>query len=137
MRSSQGVFAFMAILVLTGCGGGSDSGTNPDPTPTPPAATPPSASASVSAGSSSDVFSPPDVSVTVGGSVTWTFGARPHDVVFAGTPGAPNNIGVTTNAQVSRTFATVGTFPYDCTLHPGMRGRVLVGVANSESSPGY
>ena len=30
------------------------------------------------------------------------------------------------NATVSRQFNTTGTFPYDCTLHPGMKGEVVV-----------
>lgn len=124
MRKSQWVFPALTVLVLSACGGDADSGTNPDPSP-------PAGSVSVTAGSNSDVFSPSDVSVSVGGTVTWSFGARPHNAIFASTAGAPPNIDVTSNAQVSRTFPTAGTFSYDCTLHPGMRGRVLVGTLNS------
>lgn len=136
MRYSQGVIATMAALVLAACGGGSDSGTNTNPNP--PGTTPPPASASVAASGNSDVFTPSDVRVSVGGTVTWTFGARAHNAVFAAVSGAPAAIPVTANAQVSRTFNTEGTFPYDCTLHPGMRGRVLVGATDGGASPpGY
>lgn len=135
MRYSQGIIATMAVLVLAACGGGSDSGTNTEPNP--PGTTPPPASASVGASGSSDVFTPREVKVAVGGTVTWTFGARAHNAVFASVSGAPAPIPPTANAQVSRTFNTEGTFPYDCTLHPGMRGSVLVGNTDSGSPPGY
>ncbi|HYW09106.1 MAG TPA: plastocyanin/azurin family copper-binding protein [Longimicrobium sp.] len=125
------VLTAASLLVLAGCGGDAGTGSNPvtpqpvTPTPTSPTA-PPAGSASVAAGSNSDEFSPAEVSVTVGGSVTWSFGARPHNVIFASRSGAPANIGVTNNSQVSRTFSTAGTFPYDCTLHAGMTGTVRV-----------
>lgn len=134
MRSFKDVLTVAALLLLAACGGGSDSGTNPEPTP--PGATPPAGSVTVTAGANSDVFSPADVSVSVGGSVVWSFGPRAHNVIFAGVAGAPGNIPATTSSQVSRTFPTAGTFPYDCTLHPGMRGRVLVGTAAASRAPG-
>ncbi|CAA9304627.1 MAG: hypothetical protein AVDCRST_MAG68-724 [uncultured Gemmatimonadetes bacterium] len=134
MRNSHGVLAIAAILALAACGGGGDSGTNPDPDP--PVVAP--AGPTVTAGANSDVFSPSDMSIKVGETVTWTFGPRPHNVVFGATPGAPSSIGVTSNAQVSRTFTAEGTFPYDCTIHPGMRGRVVVGsTAGNTPPPGY
>jgi plastocyanin len=135
MRYSQCVIAPMAVLILAACGGGSDSGTNTEPPP--PGTNPPSGSPSVAANGSSDVFTPSDVKISVGGTVTWSFGARAHNAVFASVSGAPAHIPVTANAQVSRTFNSEGTFPYDCTLHPGMRGRVLVGNTDGASPPGY
>ena len=58
--------------------------------------------------------------------MTWSFGARAHNVIFGSAAGAPANIDVTSNAQVARTFATAGTFGYDCSLHAGMVGTVIV-----------
>lgn len=72
-------------------------------------------------------FSPQQVDITVGGTVTWNFNdIISHNVTFAGTTGAPSNIGDTSSGSVSRTFATAGTFAYNCTLHAGMTGTVVV-----------
>ncbi|HEV2736507.1 MAG TPA: plastocyanin/azurin family copper-binding protein [Longimicrobiaceae bacterium] len=117
-----------AVLLLAACGGG-DGGTGPTPPgENPPPATPvaPVASATVAAGANSNDFSPREVNLKVGGTVTWTFGARPHNAIFQKVNGAPADVPVLTNGQAARTFNTVGTFPYDCTLHAGMTGTVRV-----------
>jgi plastocyanin len=84
------------------------------------------ATAQVTAGNTTQTFTPQTVDITSGGSVTWTFGALTHNVTFGGQAGAPTNIPTTVNAQISRTFNTAGTFDYDCTVHPGMSGTVVV-----------
>ncbi len=81
---------------------------------------------SVAAGTASNTFQPQVVVLARTGTVTWSFGAVQHNVIFAGVTGAPANIGNTTNASVSRTFNTAGNFPYDCNLHAGMTGTVVV-----------
>lgn len=84
------------------------------------------ADVTVSGGGTS--FSPDTVKIAVNGSVTWTFtsgGNSPHNVTF-GTPPAGGNIGNTTTGAVTRTFATAGRFTYQCTLHAGMNGAVVV-----------
>lgn len=81
--------------------------------------------ATVTASSAANVFQPQIVGVARGGSVTWSFGAVEHNVTFSG-GGGPANISNTTNSSVSRTFASAGNFPYDCTLHAGMTGTVIV-----------
>lgn len=130
MHNRRVGLAAVIALLLGACSG--DAGTGPTPpTQTPPTQNPPqpvkpTASASVEAGANSNVFTPATVDITAGGTVTWTFGARAHDVNFAGTSGAPADVPVTTNAQVARTFNTKGSFGYDCTLHSGMVGTVRV-----------
>jgi len=82
--------------------------------------------ATVDAGSS-NAFAPPQVNLTVGGTVTWQFsGVNAHNVTFGATTGAPANIPDQTSGSVSRTFNTVGTFSYNCTNHAGMTGTVIV-----------
>jgi plastocyanin len=84
------------------------------------------ADVTVSGGGTS--FSPDTVKIAVNGSVTWTFtsGANsPHNVTF-GTPPTGGNIGNTTTGAATRTFATAGRFTYQCTLHAGMNGAVVV-----------
>lgn len=73
-----------------------------------------------------DVFTPFQVTVPVGGSVRWEFPQKPHNVIFDRKAGAPTDIQSTANASISRTFGLAGTYPYDCTLHPGMAGEVVV-----------
>src|SRR6266540_1276440 len=71
-------------------------------------------------------FSPFNVTIRAGGTVKFEFPAEEHDVIFSNVAGAPADITVRTNATVSRVFATVGTFPYECKVHPGMTGQVTV-----------
>jgi plastocyanin len=83
-------------------------------------------------------FSPGTVTVAPGGTVTFAFGSVAHTVIFDGTTGAPADISGSTNANVSisRTFATAGTFPYHCIIHPGMTGTVVVAATTTGTSTG-
>jgi plastocyanin len=73
-------------------------------------------------------FTPGTVTVVVGGTVTFNFGAVEHNVFFDNAPaGAPANITApSANRNVVLTFPTVGTYVYNCHIHPGMRGTVIV-----------
>jgi plastocyanin len=73
-----------------------------------------------------NTFTPTQVTIRVSQSVLWDFPADQHNVMFQNRAGRPNDIPITAGQQVSRVFATAGTFPYDCTLHPGMSGTVIV-----------
>lgn len=83
-------------------------------------------SADVTAGNSTETFTPSTVDIATGGTVTWTFGQLTHNVTFGAQTGAPQNIATSTNTSIPRTFNTGGTFGYDCTIHPGMSGTVVV-----------
>ncbi|MBC7895669.1 MAG: Ig-like domain-containing protein [Cytophagaceae bacterium] len=82
--------------------------------------------ATVAAGGNSDDFTPNFVAIARGGTVTWTFGERIHNVEYSSVPGAPGNIGPSSNTTVARTFGTGGTFGYICTLHANQNGTVIV-----------
>lgn len=72
-------------------------------------------------------FLPPFVSIKVGQSVAWDFAPGiDHNVIFAQRAGVPADILPTRGRVVTRQFNTVGTFPYQCTLHNGMAGEVEV-----------
>jgi plastocyanin len=72
-------------------------------------------------------FSPGSVTITKGGTVTWTneAGTVAHNVTFS-TAGAPSNVGNMTSGSASRTFSNTGSFSYQCTNHSGMNGTVTV-----------
>lgn len=73
-----------------------------------------------------NTFTPAQATIRVNQAVLFDFPADQHNVIFATRPGKPADIPVTAGQQVTRTFGTAGTFPYDCTLHPGMSGTIIV-----------
>jgi plastocyanin len=83
-------------------------------------------SADVAAVDVSNTFSPRTVVVRRAGTLRWIFGAVPHDVTFGSATEAPPAIPLVSNTTVSRTFNSPGTFQYDCTVHAGMIGFVVV-----------
>jgi len=69
-------------------------------------------------------FEPQQTVAAAGDEVTWTWaqGATDHNVTFGdGTKSATQATG-----SYSRTFSAAGSFPYQCTIHPGMNGSVTV-----------
>ena len=122
--------AVVSFVLMSAIACGYDSPSPaPAPTPTPtPAPTGPSASATIPRGAESlgdRAFSPNPIDVAVGTTVTWTN----TDVVShtSTADGAAWNSGtIPANGQFSFTFPTAGTFPYHCTIHPGMVGTVTV-----------
>jgi plastocyanin len=80
-------------------------------------------------GSASFSFDPSNVTITRGGTVTWsTEGGSGvvHNVTFSPASGVPTNVANFSSGNNSRTFNTSGSFGYACTNHPGMSGQVTV-----------
>jgi len=73
-----------------------------------------------------NTFSPFTSTIRVSGTVAFRFPATLHNVIFKTATGAPQDILPINNTTVNRVFNTVGTFAYDCTLHNGMSGEVVV-----------
>lgn len=72
-------------------------------------------------------FDPPVLLVKRGTTVTWTNTERtsiPHNVI--GGDGGPRSPILYPGQSYSFTFNNVGTFWYYCSIHPNMRGRVVV-----------
>ncbi len=72
-------------------------------------------------------FSPNDITVPVGTTVTFDWGAGPtalHNVTFGAN--GPSDIPNRTAGQIGRQFNTTGTITYRCTNHLGMTGSVTV-----------
>jgi plastocyanin len=69
-------------------------------------------------------FNPPEVTVKVGDTVTWTNGDDiPHTVVSAGKFRSKT---MDTDNSFTFTFTAAGDYKYFCSLHPHMTGMIKV-----------
>jgi plastocyanin len=67
-------------------------------------------------------FEPATITVEAGATVTWLWeGRAPHNVVGRGFESKDQSSGT-----FRHTFEQVGTYTYECTVHPGMEGSVVV-----------
>jgi plastocyanin len=131
VRARRLIVGFVAVLaaltMVAACG--SDSGGG-GATP-PPASAPSESSGSTAAGGGSTVeimnfmFMPATLTVPVGTTVTWKFDdstdhtVNADDNSFASSPMA--------NGQTfTHTFSTAGTVTYHCSIHPFMKGTIIV-----------
>jgi plastocyanin len=88
-----------------------------------------------------DFAFPLEITTQIGEAVTWVNEdtAAPHNVV-AGVPGDPNTGEMFASEYLqsgqtfSVTFEQPGTYDYFCSLHPTMRGSVIVSAAESEAA---
>ncbi len=80
-------------------------------------------------------FSPSDVKIKVGSTITWTNNDNNIHTVTSGVPNTPNagqvfDSGLTSlispSKTYSHTFTNTGDFSYFCRLHPTMRGEIEV-----------
>lgn len=72
-------------------------------------------------------FSPADITIKVGDTVTWKFSDKvPHAVQGIGDSAMGINSPIFTDGEWSHTFDVPGTYRYLCPLHPEMRGTVTV-----------
>ncbi|HWL35644.1 MAG TPA: plastocyanin/azurin family copper-binding protein [Frankiaceae bacterium] len=114
--SRIGSFAAVALLAVTACGGdgGTESAEGPVRTDRVTAA-------------KSYTFSPAEIAVSPGTTVTWTNDDDfPHDVTLL--DGSKEKHALSIGRSATITFADAGTFRYQCSIHPQqMRGSVVVG----------
>ncbi|WP_019684029.1 cupredoxin domain-containing protein, partial [Mycobacterium avium] len=70
-------------------------------------------------------FAPATLTVPAGTTVTWiNRDEEPHTV--AASDGSFHSPGMGTGAVFTHTFSAAGTFDYVCSIHPMMRGTVVV-----------
>ena len=69
-----------------------------------------------------NAFKPKTIDVSVGDTVTWVWkGSVKHNVTGPGFNGPTQKSG-----SYTHTFNSAGSFTYNCTIHPGMKGTVKV-----------
>ena len=113
----------LLVVAVAGCSGAASSSTPPAST-----ATGGSTSAPAAAGTPVTIanfaFSPADVTIKAGGTVTWTNNDNvSHTVTGADFDSGP----LAQGATFSHTFPAAGSFDYKCTIHPSMPpGKVTV-----------
>jgi plastocyanin len=72
-------------------------------------------------------FGPVTLTVPVGTTVTWTNRDDiPHTIVSTDDPKAFKSKVLDTDEKFSFTFSKAGTYPYFCSIHPKMTGKVIV-----------
>ncbi len=70
-------------------------------------------------------FSPASLTVNAGTTVTWTNSdAMAHTVTADDNSFDSGNMAM--GAKYSKVFSTPGTYTYHCTIHPGMKGTIVV-----------
>ncbi len=70
-------------------------------------------------------FNPSAITVTAGTTITWTNKDGFAHTVTSNT-GLFDSGTINSNGTYSHLFATAGTFPYHCTIHPSMTASVVV-----------
>jgi plastocyanin len=122
------LFVLSAVVTAAACGNNySSSPSSPSPAPTP-ALTGPSSQVTIPRGAEvlgNRAFSPDEVGVAVGDTVTWTNTDSVSHTSTSDATGWDSGI-VAPGAQFSRTFQSAGRFQYHCAIHPGMVGTVVV-----------
>jgi plastocyanin len=128
MLSKRFAVIVFTLISATACGGYSSppsSAPSPTPAPAPGGA---SSSVAIPTGASlltKTAFSPDDLTVAVGTTVTWM---NTDSVSHTSTSDGSgwNSGAIAPGAQFSFAFQTTGTFAYHCGIHPGMVGSVIV-----------
>ena len=118
-----------AALLIAACGGGgptpspaiSVDGTAPPATCTEPAA---GTAADVDASVSGNTWGP--VTASVGDVITWTNSDAVAHKVALDDGSCTMSANITGEAPQSLIFNVAGSFPFTCTIHPSMKGTIVI-----------
>ena len=69
-------------------------------------------------------FSSKTVTISQGGTVTWSFNSGSHSTTRTGSESWDS--GAKSSGTYSRTFNNIGSFTYVCKIHASMTGTVIV-----------
>jgi plastocyanin len=117
----------MAAMCITACGGSSYSGTTPSPSPTP-TPVPGGSTVTIVSGASSlttTAYSPNPLTVSAGTTVTWVNSDNTAHTSTSNT-GAFDTGTIAAGGSASFRFQSAGSFPYHCSVHPGMIATIAV-----------
>jgi plastocyanin len=119
----------VSLLAFTVAACGNDTpATQPTPTPTPTPSPGTGSTVTIpigAAGLTTTAYSPNPVTVAVGATVTWVNNDNIAHTATSTTRVFDTGL-INPGASVSKTFSTAGSFPYLCSIHPGMVGTVNV-----------
>ena len=120
-RFPNRIMIALAIIGATACGG-SDGNYGSGPTGGTTGGTTGSTSNTITV--SNNRFDPATTTVPPGTTVTWTWaqGSASHNVTFDDGTKSPTQPAGT----YARTFASAGSYPYQCSIHAGMTGTITV-----------
>ena len=71
-------------------------------------------------------FSPATLTIKVGDTITWTNQDSASHTVTSDSGTELNSATLVNTQTYSHTFNTAGTFPYHCSIHPGMKATIIV-----------
>src|SRR5688572_11715892 len=124
------IFAASAAFVVISCGGGgaATDATQAGPPPAEETGNPPGNQPSANIVTTpGTTFSPSAITIGQGAAVTWQIAGNTHNVTFGSAKPTGGDVpNLSSGNSATRTFPTAGTYPYDCTLHSGMSGTVIV-----------
>ncbi|HET7001380.1 MAG TPA: cupredoxin family copper-binding protein [Puia sp.] len=106
----------ISVIAFISCGKSSGYGNNNTTTPPPVANT-------VSIVNMS--FTPATLTVSVGTTVTWTNNDGMTHTVTSDASGFDSG-DITMGSKYSKVFSVAGTYAYHCTIHPAMKGTIVV-----------
>jgi plastocyanin len=136
MRKSLIVAVIVIIVLIGGALALANKSNNNKPTASQPAATSSQSNSSSSSNASAApgkveitnnmIFTPSQISVSVGSSVTWTNNDNVSHTVVEDHGDGPNSGEIAPGATYSYTFTKKGSYQYHCSIHPQMRGTIVV-----------
>lgn len=99
--------------------------TSTSPTPTP-STTPSGSGAMKSVSIAGFAFNPSDLVIGVGDTVVWTNGDSAHHIIVSDSGSEISSENLAQGQMYSHTFTKAGTYEYHCSIHPSMKGKVVV-----------
>lgn len=131
MRRPIQILAFAATLLAAGCGSGGGGSSADNPPDTAASSNGGAPSGGVTKVSMHNIqFDPKTVTVKKGSTVEWVNDdSVSHDVVKTLGPGPKFSSGtgnLSSGDTYKVTFNAAGTIKYECTVHPGMTGTIVV-----------